>query len=388
MYVCFVNRGIIDPRSITTFGVNSKEGGNPIGFFGTGLKYAIAVLLRLGHEVTLYSDAKKYVFGVEETKIRNDQFRIVTMNGAPLAFTTELGKNWEPWQAYRELYCNALDEGGRVFVDEDPQPDNGQVLVTVKGPTIMEVYHSHETYFPDFGKMQLVLANERVQIFDRPSNYVYYKGIRVASHRHGAVFTYNIIDNHKLTEDRTVASEWDTEFKLRSALCGATDETVLRKALMMHDNFDTFESNPPFYAPSNEFINFIYKNRHSAKIHPDALAVCRAKMGMAFYETELCSITAREQATIDRALKLIEKIHSPVKAPILVTENLPPHKMAYVVKGQDKIWLNRAVLSQGTNRVASTLYEEALHLYKDLDDCSRDMQNFLLDTLFGLVEDL
>ena len=87
MYVCFVNRGTIDPRSITTFGVNSKEGGNPIGFFGTGLKYAIAVLLRLGHEVTLYSDAKKYVFGVEETKIRNDQFRIVTMNGAPLAFT-------------------------------------------------------------------------------------------------------------------------------------------------------------------------------------------------------------------------------------------------------------------------------------------------------------
>ena len=46
--IVFENPGEIDIRSISTFGVSVKEGDNPIGFFGTGLKYAIVVLLRTG----------------------------------------------------------------------------------------------------------------------------------------------------------------------------------------------------------------------------------------------------------------------------------------------------------------------------------------------------
>lgn len=44
--IIFRNKGVIDPKSITTFGVSSKENPGAIGFFGTGLKYAIAILLR------------------------------------------------------------------------------------------------------------------------------------------------------------------------------------------------------------------------------------------------------------------------------------------------------------------------------------------------------
>jgi hypothetical protein len=47
--VVFENPGEIDAAAIRTFGVSVKEGENPIGFFGTGLKYAIAILLRTGH---------------------------------------------------------------------------------------------------------------------------------------------------------------------------------------------------------------------------------------------------------------------------------------------------------------------------------------------------
>lgn len=38
----FHNPGELDPRLITTFGVSIKESTNPIGYFGTGLKYALA----------------------------------------------------------------------------------------------------------------------------------------------------------------------------------------------------------------------------------------------------------------------------------------------------------------------------------------------------------
>lgn len=46
--IIFRNAGTIDPKSITTFGVSSKENPGAIGFFGTGLKYALAILLRHG----------------------------------------------------------------------------------------------------------------------------------------------------------------------------------------------------------------------------------------------------------------------------------------------------------------------------------------------------
>lgn len=51
--ILFQNPGEIDLLSIASFGVSVKEGENPIGFFGTGLKYAIAVLLRTGHRITV-----------------------------------------------------------------------------------------------------------------------------------------------------------------------------------------------------------------------------------------------------------------------------------------------------------------------------------------------
>ena len=47
--------GLIDLRAFTTFGVNSKPNSkNPIGYFGTGLKYAVAVLARHKCPVTVW----------------------------------------------------------------------------------------------------------------------------------------------------------------------------------------------------------------------------------------------------------------------------------------------------------------------------------------------
>ena len=51
----FYNAGIINEISITTFGINAKNDDSAIGYFGTGLKYAIAVLLRNGHEIKIKS---------------------------------------------------------------------------------------------------------------------------------------------------------------------------------------------------------------------------------------------------------------------------------------------------------------------------------------------
>jgi len=113
--VFFANKGIIDIIGMTTFGVSIKDNQNPIGFFGTGFKYAIAVILRNGGQIKVRSGDHTYEFTSKSINARNNTpVNIVHMNDQPLSFTTHVGVNWKMWMAYRELFCNAIDEDGVV----------------------------------------------------------------------------------------------------------------------------------------------------------------------------------------------------------------------------------------------------------------------------------
>lgn len=80
----FKNAGVIDPRAIATFGVSSKEGASPIGFFGTGLKYAVGVRL----ELTYCSFPHKY---------RNVVRTIVSRNSRGIGFGNVIGQKEASW---------------------------------------------------------------------------------------------------------------------------------------------------------------------------------------------------------------------------------------------------------------------------------------------------
>ncbi len=115
--ITFSNPGKIDIRLITTLGVNVKESDNPIGYFGTGLKYAIAVLLREKQKVEIWSGTERIAFEIRPDTVRGKSFGFIWLGTARspwqcLGFTTELGKNWTLENAYRELYSNCMDEGG------------------------------------------------------------------------------------------------------------------------------------------------------------------------------------------------------------------------------------------------------------------------------------
>ncbi len=89
---------------------------DPIGFFGTGLKYAMATALRLGGEMTIFTDGKRYDVRGRKMTLRDKEFTQVMLNDEALGFTTELGKQWEAWMVIRELYSNALDENGEAMI--------------------------------------------------------------------------------------------------------------------------------------------------------------------------------------------------------------------------------------------------------------------------------
>ena len=78
--VNFGNNGAIELAAITTMGISVKDSDNPIGFFGTGLKYALAVLLREKAEITIKSrDFTATVFG-SKINVRGKEFTTVHLS--------------------------------------------------------------------------------------------------------------------------------------------------------------------------------------------------------------------------------------------------------------------------------------------------------------------
>lgn len=255
--VVFQTKGKLDLRSLTVFGMNAKpETASPIGYFGTGLKYAMAVLAHHNIKVEIWVDKKLWVIEQELVNFRGKEFTELyicstTIGGLikkriKLPYTTELGKNWELWQAFRELESNTRDEKGMTFVGDygvdgeirvthgvSPEIQaklKGWTMIIVQGETFVNEYFNRErTFLP--GGLALRESTDRVQAFSSPSKHVYYRGIRVMDLPEPSMNTYNILTQIELTEDRTAKEEFWVKHEIEQFLAHTKDDAVLERAV-------------------------------------------------------------------------------------------------------------------------------------------------------------
>ena len=68
--ITFHSPTVLPIEAATTMGVSVKESDNAIGKFGTGLKYAIAGVLRLGGSIAMTIAGTRYEFTAVPTDIR------------------------------------------------------------------------------------------------------------------------------------------------------------------------------------------------------------------------------------------------------------------------------------------------------------------------------
>lgn len=232
--IIFENEGEIDPRLISLIGVNVKESAGAVGYFGTGLKYAVACLARWGESMTVQSGLAEFSFYTEETKIRGQSFGVLVMQSAvdqlQLGFTTELGKRWEPWMIYRELWCNAHDEPkSRVYeADKAPKPVAGLTRVIVSGLKIEKAHAARNDFILEKRKPLHVLPG--LEIYEGESRRIFYRGIAVQTTEKPSIYTYNITDHLYLTEDRTAGS-WATDPIIARGLSQLEDANVIDATL-------------------------------------------------------------------------------------------------------------------------------------------------------------
>lgn len=327
--IIFENSGEIDIDAITTFGVSVKEGANPIGFFGTGLKYAIAVLLRAEHKVTIFSGDRELRFVTERGYVRNRDFNFVVMREGEkierAGFTTELGKTWKPWMAYRELYCNARDEGGSVYTAanadgaSDPRP--GMTQIRVEGSDIEAVHRDASLYFCEDEPDVMVGG---VGIYRRPSQVLFYRGVRVLFLPKPAAFTYNLIDQRiDLTEDRTMAHPFMATWYLSRALANCDDPEILEGALApargaLEQDFDYAGHDT---RPTDVFLNAVsrLKERGDANVAAGALKVWKRDVPQQFH-VQTSSLDRAETNTLRDAKRLCAHLGFDVSDAVAVEE--------------------------------------------------------------------
>ena len=290
MPIVFETPGLLDLRAITTFGINAKPNNpSPIGFFGTGLKYALAVLAREGCRVEIHIGGKPYYISTEREQFREKDFGFIKLcpigtglfkgKEIELPFTTELGKNWELWQAFRELYSNTLDEGGDTykysgmeFFRFDPKVSTS---IIIEGGNFDKEYEERGKNFLEGG---LRTAEEEihagVQVFDKESKHIYYRGMRVYDLQKPSRLTYNILRKITLTEDRTAAYSFQVEQIIREYAISTPEKAIVEKILTAPK--ETYEAKFDFsgmsYDPSLTFQEAVSSARNSNTVYVNASA--------------------------------------------------------------------------------------------------------------------
>ncbi len=384
--IVFKNEGILDINSIITFGVSVKEKESAIGFFGTGLKYAIAVLLRNGCNISIKSGKEVYNFGTEELIVRGKSFPVITMNGDQLSFTTEYGKTWELWQAARELYSNCLDEGGVVTEEIDDSFPGTQVIVM--GESFDLVWKERHTFLLS---APVLWANDKLEVCEGPSEYAYYQGIRAYTLPTRAKFTYNLKTHQKLTEDRALANWWGAQFELTWALASCDNREILESVIINNpeDGEDWLEAGFSFDnlhtgAALNELVGFHIRNKTEGLNKTLLKEAMNRSLLESTPEEYAHNLSQEDVTTIKDAIEMVLRAgFDTTTYTIGVVESLGEGETSWAA--EDKIYVSRLAMDAGAKKVAAIILLSILKIENGLYTESAEMQEYLLDLVIKLA---
>lgn len=381
MTVYFQNPGHLDLDVIRVMGASVKTTENPIGYFGTGLKYAISVLLRTGHQIRLTTGGQTYEISARPGTIRGEPFFRVYLGDEPLAFTTELGKNWEVWQAYRELHSNTLDEGGTI----SEKPGVADTTLAVTGAEIAKSYVQRHSIFLASSP---VAADDTLEIHNQPSNYIYYRGVRVADLKEPSRFTYNLLQGCILTEDRTLRSIWDATYEIARHSPALAAFDMAAEMIAAGQCFERNLSYTLCHSPSEAFLDAAVAAYNDVSSNPSARELV-GKYRQDRAEFTPAQLTERQQRKLQRAIGPLAALGCRIDlSEVSVVETLGPSLMGLYNARQNKIYLAVSTLDWGLETVIATIYEEWLHREHKLQDESREMQNFLFQKLATMAVEM
>lgn len=179
-YLKLQNDGELDIRLVALMGGTTKANDKfKIGQFGTGLKYTLAYLFRNNIEFKIFVSEKEVELSIETEVIKDENFDIICINGNRTSITTRMGADWSAWMIIRELWCNALDEGGaeREIVTEIGGTAGKTIFYIQIDKEFQAVLDNWHQYF--------IHGNEA--LFENNTHKIYHGGDKVRIYKQGVL---------------------------------------------------------------------------------------------------------------------------------------------------------------------------------------------------------
>lgn len=249
-YILIQNDGEIETNSFELIGASTKRGeAGKIGFFGSGLKYSIAYMMRNNIDFRVFSGEQELKFSTVPETLKDQTFDRICINGKPTSYTVTMGPTWkEDWYVLREIYCNAIDEGACQMVKEieGANPAAGKTRIFIQlTEKLAEVIEKWDSYFSDEREPLFIapnvytcyLAHEDVQpthsqnisVFKKTEGVLFRKGIRVYK-KSGLLFDYGC-EHMNINEDRTAKNPSGIHYAFAETAAMVHDEHWLKAIL-------------------------------------------------------------------------------------------------------------------------------------------------------------
>ncbi len=426
-YLKISNQVEIEPNAFHLIGACTKrDDSSKIGYFGSGLKYAIAVLLREGVSFGVYSGKKKIAIEDHPDKLRGQEFNVIHIDGQKTSMTTSMGPKWKPWQAIREIYCNALDEpDAKLEQVDDVSPNEGETAFyfCIHGENIItDILANWEKYFSH--NRPTVVKSEKGSVFHARDGKVsfYRKHIRCSDSAYQSLYDYDF-DEIDINESR-LASDTDCKLSLTVLWKRSANELMLTQLVSLYNekslseremNNDLIERKMYWEWHCGSFSE-LWGEYFSGKLlvpyesagwweealaEPDAIKLplnLIKKLKKQFGDKiKTCFVdfqssgrfavvqpTERQLFLIKECRQFFKEVKIELKYPIVVAKFDKP--TIYGEAYNKEIVISITAFDQGKKLLAAVIMEEHMHLDTEYGDKTQEFQTYIINQMVTMLE--
>jgi len=409
-YLKIQNNGLLDIRLVALMGGTTKSNNDyKIGQFGTGLKYTLSFLFRNNLSFKIFVGKEEVNISTEKELICGEIFEIICINGNRTSITTKMGEDWSAWMIVRELWCNALDEGGakRELVEGNLEGEEGTTTFFIQQDIqIKSVLKDWSKYF--IHDAEVISQNGNYKLYPAGNRLCIYKqGVLIYEHPDDkGLFSYDIA-NANINELRQFTET--ASMHIAYAL-GSANETAV-SYLLNNITEDCFEGKMDFdwYRSYGETWKNVIGN--AKIIYPEVLKEIEAR-GNHPDRSSLIVIPKRLHSFLSKQFDNIsavyvasktggfvenfdEEIENRIKQGLTILEacnyNMHPdlkflygyfedrRTLANVSLKEKIIRVSMAMVQKPLSDIVAMLIEENEHFNTGMDDNTREFQQHFIN---------
>lgn len=420
-YLLVENKGAIDIKALVLMGGSTKTGDiSKIGLYGSGCKYAIALLLRKGIEFRIFSGTEELIVSTKIITFRDKEFKQILINGIETSLTTQMGgEDWGAWSAVREVVSNSIDEGEHSIINciLDVNSRAGYTRIYIQHHVdIVAVVNNWNDYF-SFDRIDAVADVENQgKIFPQLDSenerlLLYRKGIQCYDQvKQRSLYRYDLPD-YIINESRVISDSWDAKRRTCRFLSAyATEKVAIR--ILGHGSEDRYwENNMDWYqygSPTlcnnwktaigdriiinNDSSGFYLEEMSNNKYYrvPRELAKAIKKsfpeitvLGVGEDDSDtlnwrVVKPTAKIEYLLKKALEFLKDTEFAVNYPVQVVEFDKPEVLGSIDKKNKTLLVAIKAFDNGLKDIVMTLVEEHTHLQEGLCDETRAFEQYLI----------